>query len=51
MRANIQRSGWYQNLRGSEREKLIAQEMGRHWHLMIADAAERLKQRERHEFA
>jgi hypothetical protein len=45
LRETIQRSGWYQNLRGSEREQLIAQDVDRHWHVMIADAVKRLEQR------
>ena len=47
LRETIERSGWYQNLRQAERELLIAQDVDRHWHLMITDAMKRLEQRER----
>jgi hypothetical protein len=46
LRESIERSGWYSALRKKEWEKLIQQDVERHWHLMIRDA---VKQRQRAE--
>jgi len=45
LRETIERSGWYKNLRRDEREQLIAQDVDRHWHLMISDTIKLLEQR------
>jgi hypothetical protein len=49
LRESIERSGWYSGLRKKEREKLIQQDVERHWHLMIRDAVKQLEQRQRAE--
>jgi hypothetical protein len=49
LRESIERSGWYSALRKKEREKLIQQDVERHWHLMIRDAVKQLEQRQRTE--
>jgi len=45
LRETIERSGWYQTLPKAEREKLIARDVDRNWHLMIRDAMKRLEER------
>ncbi|QRM35842.1 hypothetical protein [Microvirga sp. VF16] len=47
MRETIERSGWYPTLRREDRELLIAQDVDRHWQLMIAEARKMLEQRQR----
>jgi hypothetical protein len=49
LRESIERSGWYSALRKKEREKLIQQDVERHWHLMIRDAVKQLEQRQKAE--
>jgi hypothetical protein len=44
MRETIERAGWYPTLRRKERELLIAQDVDRHWHLMISEARKTLEQ-------
>jgi hypothetical protein len=41
-RERIQNSGWYPGLRGDERTRRIEEDVDRHWHLMIKEAARRL---------
>jgi predicted type IV restriction endonuclease len=42
IRERIQNSGWYPSLHGNERRRRIEEDVDRHWHLMIKEAARRL---------
>lgn len=45
IRERIQNSGWYPGLHGDERTRRIEEDVERHWHLMIKEAARRLSER------
>jgi hypothetical protein len=46
MRATIERSGWYPNLQGEERQQRIEQDVEQNWPLMVPDARMRLEERQ-----
>ena len=48
LREAIERSGWYPNLRGKERQERVEQDVDLHWPLMLSDARKRLEQGIRH---
>lgn len=44
IRERIQNSGWYPGMREDERTRRIEEDVDRHWHLMIKEAARRLSE-------
>ena len=44
LRDAIERSGWYPNLHGKERQERIEQDVDLHWPLMLSEARKRLDQ-------